>query len=132
MIFKSLMVAGCLAALQSDFASLSPAMPQLPTATAAMSVVHLLRKLVLALATPTPNPDPDPDPYPDPDPNPNAKPDQVLAFAIGFCFSPVTGRDHGVAEMRRKFYAVAAEPGSTEADLRARLKTVLTLTLTLT
>ena len=68
MIFKSLMVAGCLAALQSDFAALSPAMPLLPTATAAMSVVHLLRKL-------------------------------VLAFAIGFCFSPVTGRDHGVAEM---------------------------------
>ena len=71
MIFKSLMVAGCLAALQSDFASLSPAMPQLPTATAVMSVVHLLRKLVLALTTPTPDPDPGPDPDPDPNPNPN-------------------------------------------------------------
>ena len=75
MIFKSLMVAGCLAALQSDFASLSPAMPQLPTATAAMSVVHLLRKLVLALATPTPNPDPGPNPGPGPDPNPGPNPD---------------------------------------------------------
>ena len=92
MIFKSLMVAGCLAALQSDFAALSPAMPLLPTATAAMSVVHLLRKL-------------------------------VLAFAIGFCFSPAAGRDHSVGEMRKQFHTAAAEPGGTEEG-SARLRTV--------
>ena len=104
MIFKSLMVAGCLAALQSDFAALSPAMPLLPTATAAMSVVHLLRKL-------------------------------VLAFAIGFCFSPAAGRDHSVGEMRKQFHTAAAKPGGTEegsATLTLSLSLSRSLTLTLT
>ena len=50
----------------------------------------------------------------------------VLAFAIGFCFSPVTGRDHGVADMRRQFHTAAAERGEESSELmRSRLSKVL-------
>ena len=47
----------------------------------------------------------------------------MLAFAIGFCFSPAAGRDHSVGEMRKQFHTAAAEPGGTEEG-SARLRTV--------
>merc|ERR1740123_943574 len=50
MVFRSLMVTGCLIAMQADFAALSPALPGMPTLTIVVSVVHLLRRLVLAAA----------------------------------------------------------------------------------
>eukprot|EP00966_Prymnesium_polylepis_P005491 125808-Prymnesium_polylepis.1 len=72
------MVAGCLAGMQCDFASLTPLAPSdVPAAaTYAIACVHLLRKL-------------------------------VLATAVGFCFAPATGRDHGVDALREETQAAA-------------------------
>ena len=81
MLFRSLMVVGCLVAMQTDFAALVPrAMPATMTSTvmaSAITVLHLLRRL-------------------------------VFAAAIGFCFAPSTGRDHSVAEARKE---TLAQPG---------------------
>ena len=78
MVFRSLMVAGCLAGMQCDFAALTPLAPAdvPPAATYAIACVHLLRKL-------------------------------VLATAVGFCFAPATGRDHGVDALREETQAAA-------------------------
>ena len=91
MIFRSLMVTGCLAALQADFSALTPAVPwELPAAAAiAVDAVHLLRRL-------------------------------VLAAAVGFCFAPASGRDHGVAALRKQFNTAA----SGEQGSASRLATV--------
>ena len=50
MIFRSLMVAGCLSALQADFSALTPAAPSGSVVSTALDVVHLLRKLSLCAA----------------------------------------------------------------------------------
>ena len=71
MVFRSLMVMGCLCSLCCDFASLSPAPSRDVGDTLACLVgcVHVMRKL-------------------------------MMAAAVGFCFAPATGRDHGVAKLR--------------------------------
>ncbi|KAL1498730.1 hypothetical protein AB1Y20_014040 [Prymnesium parvum] len=78
MVFRSLMVAGCLACMQCDFASLAPpAAAEVPRAVgAAIGLVHLLRRL-------------------------------ILSTAVGFCFAPVTGRDHGVMALRQETTSAA-------------------------
>ena len=51
MVFRSLMVAGCLAGMQCDFAALTPASSDMPPVMGyVIAVVHLLRRLVLATA----------------------------------------------------------------------------------
>ena len=98
MVFRSLMIAGCLAALQCDFAALSPAAPPSTPegALTTMAIAHLLRRL-------------------------------VLAGAVGFCFAPTTGRDQDVGTVRREMMRPAAAEGRKAARGRTQVTTSVRL-----
>lgn len=70
MVFRSLMITGCLIAATGNLAALSPNMPEVPAAVAmSMGVMHVLRRI-------------------------------VLVMAVGFCFAPTVGPDSSVGVIR--------------------------------
>lgn len=80
MVFRSLMITGCLIAAMTNLAALSPDMPGIPAFVAvAIGVVHVLRRI-------------------------------VFLMAVGFCFAPTTGPDSSVAAVREAFVSPASSP----------------------
>jgi len=70
MVFRSLMISGCLIMMQTDFSGLTPSFDDASsTTTTLIGIVHLLRK-------------------------------HVFALSVGFCFAPAKGLDHDVAKLR--------------------------------
>mmetsp|Transcript_23799 Transcript_23799/g.29255 ORF Transcript_23799/g.29255 Transcript_23799/m.29255 type:complete len:493 (+) Transcript_23799:89-1567(+) len=93
MVFRSLMIAGCLIIMQTDFSGLTPSphsndnKSDAPMIVAMMGIVHLLRK-------------------------------HAIALAIGFCFAPAKGIDHDVSELRQQTTAASDESGKSSDELR--------------